>query len=588
MKHLLFVFIALFLFTLPQTVLPATPSKQELALIAQAKKRIEELTPTSEPVKNVIKVVYFHASDQAPLNGWQERLPRTLADVSNYYREAFSRYDLKSNGLPFEKVNGKIDIQIIQGDLVSSRYNTTSYDKIAQEIEKKANGRLHIATDNVLIINGLCDLKKDGIYYFHSPYCATGNICFVADCEKLDSRLLKDSVQKMTFTEMFVVGKKCSVGEFNSWYIGGIAHEMGHIFGLTHDFGGRSEFQKSETSMMGEYGSRHFRDNLWGGEVNSYFTTASILQLMSHPVFTGAAKPTNPTTNFTHTGINVHPTDSSLSAECTFEGTDRPYAMVALFRPIQFSEYRNRSFCAVLNSANSVRFDLTKVEAGSYPLRLLYLFPNGTVRTIERLVNIDSNGVTKVDDPFIANQVNVTSLLEKLRKSEKNPETDTKIEILKGILLPLPPVDLSTYEGNRMFLSDAQWTIAQVGWGTTARNYFSLENEFTFFLQLCGKLYQKGLYAHSSSTYVFNTDAKWKTFTATIGLRDYAHIQGSAQFTVMGDGKILYQSRALRVNMSEIIQVNISGVKELKLLAEGTEGHNHNSWAIWVDPILEK
>jgi hypothetical protein len=34
--------------------------------------------------------------------------------------------------------------------------------------------------------------------------------------------------------------------------------------------------------------------------------------------------------------------------------------------------------------------------------------------------------------------------------------------------------------------------------------------------------------------------------------------------------------------------VDISRVKELELRAEGAEGHNHNSWAIWADPIVSR
>jgi hypothetical protein len=38
----------------------------------------------------------------------------------------------------------------------------------------------------------------------------------------------------------------------------------------------------------------------------------------------------------------------------------------------------------------------------------------------------------------------------------------------------------------------------------------------------------------------------------------------------------------------EAIKVSISGVKELELLTEGGEGHNHNSWAIWAEPQVHR
>jgi hypothetical protein len=99
-------------------------------------------------------------------------------------------------------------------------------------------------------------------------------------------------------------------------------------------------------------------------------------------------------------------------------------------------------------------------------------------------------------------------------------------------------------------------------------------------------LYSKGLYAHSPSSYVFNLDKKWKRFSAIAGLRDFAHSQGSARFTVIGDGKVLYNSPAIRTNQKYMINVDISGVKILELQANGTEGHNFNSWAVWLDPVI--
>jgi hypothetical protein len=36
--------------------------------------------------------------------------------------------------------------------------------------------------------------------------------------------------------------------------------------------------------------------------------------------------------------------------------------------------------------------------------------------------------------------------------------------------------------------------------------------------------------------------------------------------------------------MQQDVKVNIAKVRQLELLTEGGEGHNHNSWAIWVDP----
>lgn len=593
MKNTFVFVLALFVLNATLPAFSTAPSKTDLKKISTAEKQIKDLLKDASPTGKVIKVVYFHASDQEPLNGWKERLPKTLADVSDYYQESFKRFGLKSNGLPFEKENGQIVLHVIQGDSVSKSYNIMNGTRIQLEIARKINGKINFKTDHVLVISGLCDQRPDGTYFFHAPYHGTGSsingVCMVADCEKLDTRLLRDTVQKMTFSEMAVEKKTCSVAEFNSWYIGGIAHEMGHIFGLPHDFGGPDEFDSQHTSMMGEFGSRHFRDYLWKGEKSSEFTTASILQLMSHPLFTGLTAKLPQGLNAQLKTCTILANDSDLTIQCKHVSNSDPYGIVVLFRQLSVSEYLNRSYTLLPMHSDSVCFTLAKPIPGQYVLRLIYLFTNSQTREMTRVINLDNEGKVEIIDPMrFLLRADPKKLEQRLLKAPSSSVNEIKLNILKGILNPVEPIVLKTCTDSSIYLSDAKWESAKVGYEQPARNYFNLETENNFFLQLDGKLYCKGLYAHSTSSYVFDLDQKWKTLSATIGLRDNAHIQGSARFTVLGDGKILYQSEPLRVDQKANVKVDVSGVKLLELKTEGTEGHNFNSWSIWVDPLLKK
>jgi hypothetical protein len=443
-----------------------------------------------------------------------------------------------------------------------------------------------------LVINGLSYRREDGTYVFHSPYYGMGSykngICYVADCELLDSKYLNDTIQRMVFSEMFVTRKECLVAEFNSWYIGGIVHEMGHFFGLPHDFGNSEELDKSHISLMGQFGSRHYRDYLWKGNISSVFSSASILQLISHPIFTQSNNSKDINSDFNLKNLKFGKSEKGIKLNTYFQTKVSPYGVVALIRPISSSEYYNRSFINVISGVDSAEIEFGNLSKGSYQLHLLYVFPCGNVSWFNKLVDIDSNGNAKVSVASGNSTVDIESLYKNLQKEAQTNEVKIKLEILNGILNPPLPIDPQIYEGDHLILSDAKWEKASVGWEKVARNYFTCESENLFFLELQGELYKKGLYAHSPSSFVFNLDKKWKSLSATVGIRDYAHQQGSARFTVIGDGKVLYSSSALRVNQKEIIKVDVSNVKILELQTNGTEGHNHNSWAIWVNPVLNR
>lgn len=572
----------------PQTDLKQVAGKNE---IAKADKLLKKYNGSQIHSNNIVKVVYFHAYDQEPLPYWRERLTRTLEDVSEFYREQFDKYHIKNKGIPFEQNNGKYVFYLIKGSSPSKDYTQNSGQTIQNEIYNQTNGQIDFSKDHVLIINGLCDKKSDGTYVFHSPYHGTGNsisgVCHVADCELLDSRLLTNKTQRMVFSEMAVNLKECSVAEFNSWYIGGIAHEMGHLFGLPHDFGHPAELDSTTISLMGEYGSRHFRDYLWEGKRSAIFSTASILQLMSHPIFTQLAKPKSIATGFTMPGISFSGNNSALVLNIDNNPNVQPYGVVVLIRPTFLSEYYNRSFYKVITPNDPISIEVGSLANKYYALRLIYLFPNGNVVDYNKAFTIDNNGIAT--ESIINNtRVDIKALSEKLQKMEKTPDVQAKLDILENVLNQPTPLDPNTVSGSKLFLSDAKWEKANVGWEKVARNYYSCESEYTFFLENQGKLYSKGLFAHSPSSYVFNLNKKWGKFSGIVGLRDYAHIQGSARFTIVGDGKILYESSPLRVNQQSIFNIDVKDIVTLELKTDGTEGHNFNSWAVWLNPLLER
>lgn len=368
--------------------------------IIKAYRQLTDYHADHQRENNVVKIVYFYGNDSEPQPGLDARLTRILDEVSKFYGEEFKKHGIDIDGVPFEKISGKYIFNMVKGDSSSISYNINSGPLIINEIRHKTVGRIDLSKDYVLTINNLWYKKKDGTYVFHSPYFGIGSsingICMVADCELLDPQLLRDKSQIMRFSEMTVALKECPISEFNSWYIGGIAHEMAHIFGLPHDYGNKLELEASTISLMGQYGSRHFRDYLWGGEKSAVFSSASIIQLISHPVFTHSNKQKDRKPLFSISGTEFSNTKSEITIKGNFRTDTAPYAVVALSHPVVLNEYFNQSSFDLITNNDSFSISLGQLSPGDYRLLLVFLFPNGMTFRYNKTISIDQAHLVKL------------------------------------------------------------------------------------------------------------------------------------------------------------------------------------------------
>src|SRR5262249_35963290 len=82
-----------------------------------------------------------------------------------------------------------------------------------------------------------------------------------------------------------------------------------------------------------------------------------------------------------------------------------------------------------------------------------------------------------------------------------------------------------------------------------------------------------------------------RTFRAEVAVNDAANLIGPTMpitFLVIGDGKLLWQSRVIQAqNDIDAARVDVSGVEGLELPG-GAQGSSHNSHAVWLEPHLLK
>lgn len=108
---------------------------------------------------------------------------------------------------------------------------------------------------------------------------------------------------------------------------------------------------------------------------------------------------------------------------------------------------------------------------------------------------------------MIANAPNAAELVSQAAiAGAPTAEAKAKLQVLSELLSPATPIDLAITPREAVSLSDAKWLSAEVGWRDVARNHYDRDKQHrnSVFLELRGKFYAKGLYAHSKSSYVFD------------------------------------------------------------------------------------
>lgn len=576
-------------------------------LLRDAREQISAYHADQPKSGKVLRVVYFSPSDREPLADYAERLDRILNDISDFYRDGLKRFGQDVGGLPLEKKDGKLVIHMVKGKLPASSYTYESGSITKAEIRSALEGSVDLDREHVLILYALCRKEPDGRYVFDAPYYGDGassnssGLCHAADCELLDPLLLKETEKKIVYTEHYYPRVEQTVGKFNGWYIGGIAHELGHGLGLPHDNGSKDE-QAFGNSLMGG-GNLHYRGNLWGDRSPAFLSRTTALQLASHPLVTGSDKGREVAVNGYFEDLEFSENAGQLHITGKATGAVPAYGVTAYVWPMTAkTDHRAVTYPVVLKDG-AFELHLTGLRPDAYWLKLASFHVNGAV-SIEyfelkfdwlKRMNIDElNGEWLVDradlaikrrDPrareFVSNEV---------ISAAPTLDSSAKLRVLRGLLDEPEPTDLSENKENEVYLSDATWSIAEVGWGKPTRNSFWSDARFQAgtFLTLGQKLYEKGLYAHAPSRYGFAVNQKWRIFTATVGLRDRANPVGSAIFIVRGDGKELYRSEPMRVGAKEAVSVDISAVKDLELLTEGENGNTSNAWSIWAEPKVRR
>lgn len=580
-------------------------SRVQLARNLQA--RIDAFHKNSKHQDHKLRLVYFHPNDAPPQNGYRERITRIMLDIREFIGTEMKRNDFHGRSIQLEMDGDLVRLHVVAGRDGTDGYN---YDqrygaKIRSELKSALKGTIDLDREFVLVFGGICPKDDKGVYHFRSPYYGWGGsgaqrgLCFAADCEMLDTKHFTATNQTFRYTEHQGPFTR-TLSAFNILYIGGIAHELGHGLGLPHNGQKPWETRDQGRALMGS-GNYTYRDELVGKK-GSFLTRASALRLAAHPILTGSDRDRFKSPTMDLEDLEFENTRSGLKVTGKVAGTPEIHAVIAYTDPDGGSNYDAHTW---ISEVKKGRFELLirYHRKTRYEFRLNFCHLNGTFTEFKLPYDTRTEDSRWLDDlnggwlygqaakVFMGGDRKAAARLAKksLRKASSGMNAD-KLRHLIRLADGEEVRRLDDVKEDRISLSDMEWSTARVGWGRPARNHYFIGNGVRdgVCIELGGEFHPKALYAHAPALHSFDLNGKWKRFSAKVGLQAGASYNGTGVFVVIGDGRELHRTKLLRPNETAVIDLDVSGVKELKLVTESGKQGNGMCWTCWGSPFVSR
>ncbi|HYH67275.1 MAG TPA: hypothetical protein VD866_21440 [Urbifossiella sp.] len=345
--------------------------------------------PPADPARDrpVVRVAYLVPTDRRPEPDYRARLDRVMSEVQQFYRTGMEENGHGKRTFELDRdAKGALRVHEVHAKGPMRDYGRDGSDKVRREVKAAlAKEKIDADAETVVIFQLLLDWRGDNAEEI-GPFVGGGGprsgTAWVYDDAKLDPRLLPSREPGGYYHG------PCSLGQFNTHYVGGVVHELGHAFGLPHDCERDADRPRRGRSLMGG-GNHTYGQERRGEGKGAFLSAASALPLSVHPLFTGKRSPVVPLTcrfaelKAAHDGGRVVLTGR-------LQGSPRAVGLVARNDPAgPAGDYDAVGWTCPVGADGAFRLEVGELKPGEHDLRLAAYTEGGDARPLTVRYRID-------------------------------------------------------------------------------------------------------------------------------------------------------------------------------------------------------